>query len=282
MPTVDKPLGTFLKARRERIDPARYGLDKSRRRTPGLRREEVAQRASISAKWYTFLEQGRGGPPSLDVVDRLSRALDLTEAERDHLLHLVQPQRKVADASPHVRVPPALRRLLDVMEHIPAFVKTATWDIVAWNRAAATVLTDYGSLPADERNLLRLLFSGPEVRNGMADWESHARFAVAAFRSETTRVGMAEAAATLVAELRGSSAAFNAMWADNEVGVYGAGLKEIVHPVTGTMQFEYSTLAVDGRSDLGLVVFTPATERDAARVRSLVQGMDNLSSTAAG
>ena len=266
---VENPIGLFLKARRAKIDPTSCGFETSRRRTPGLRREEVAQRANISAKWYTFLEQGRGGAPSVDVIYRLSVALTLSDAEREHLLHMVQPRQASADSAGE-RVSPALRRMLDAMELIPAFVKTATWDISAWNHAATVALNDYGAMPPAERNLLRLLFAGPHIRTTMADWESHARFAVAAFRLETGRMGSNETTLALVEELSGSSPEFAAMWADNEVGTHGAGMKSITHPVAGSLRFEYSTLLVEGQPDLGLVAFTPASPADLERVRSLV------------
>lgn len=265
-------IGAFLKARRAKLDPATYGMPTVRRRTPGLRREEVAERAGISSKWYTFLEQGRGGAPSAGVLDRLSGALELTEAERGHLFHLARPRRRTVADDAVERVSPALRLLLDAMEFIPAFVKTPTWDIVAWNRAAAVALTDYGALPPEERNLLRLLFSGPKVRAAMSDWESNARFAVAAFRLETAKAGPNEAAAALVEELSLSSPEFAAMWRDGEVGPNGKGVKRIDHPTAGPLTFEYATFVVDEQPDLGLVVFTPATPADAERVRELVRG----------
>lgn len=272
MSTADENvLGTFLKSRRSRLDPAAYGFTAARRRTPGLRREEVAQRASISAKWYTFLEQGRGGAPSTEVLDRLSHALELTGAEREHLFHLAQPRRRKGCRDAGGTVSPGLRGLLDAMEFIPAFVKTPIWNIVAWNRAAAVVLNDYGALAPDRRNLLRLLFAEPDAPAKMADWESHARFAVAAFRLETARVGASDAAMALVDELSRSSLEFEAMWRENEVGTHGEGTKRIEHPVAGALTLEYSTFAVDGQPELGLVVFTPATPADMKRIRSLVR-----------
>ena len=140
-------LGAYLKDRRAKLDPAAFGFPPERRRTPGLRREEVAQRANISPTWYTWLEQGRGGAPSADVLDRIARALMLTDVEREHLflLGLGRP--------PEVRyrkdegVTPRLQRVLDALEPSPALIRTATWDVVAWNRAATVILTDYGSLP---------------------------------------------------------------------------------------------------------------------------------------
>lgn len=262
-------LGAFLRARRARIDPSASGLSLARRRTPGLRREEVASRANISAKWYTFLEQGRGGAPSAEVLDRLSGALELSGAEREHLVHLAQPPRSSAPAAEPV--PPALQRLLDAMECIPAFVKTPAWDIVAWNRAGTLALTDYGALSPERRNLLRLLFRESDARSRMSDWESHARFAVATFRRETARSGLCDSVVAIVDELSAASPEFAALWADNEVGAHGLGVKRVHHPVAGPLCFEYATLAVNGRPDLALVTFTPATPADAGRVKALLR-----------
>src|ERR1700730_3069612 len=145
--TDDNLLGSFLKDRRAKLDPAAFGVSLTRRRTPGLRREEVAQRANVSATWYTWLEQGRGGAPSSDVLDRIARAMMLTDVEPEHLflLGLGRP--------PEVRyrapdgITPRLQRVLDTLKYSPAFIRTATWDVIAWNRAAASVLTDYSALP---------------------------------------------------------------------------------------------------------------------------------------
>ncbi len=143
---TDNLLGTYLKDRRTRLDPAAFGFAVGRRRTPGLRREEVAQRANISPTWYTWLEQGRGGAPSADVLNRIAAALMLTDIEREHvfLLGLGRPPEVRYKAAEGVT--PRLQRLLDALEVSPALIKTATWDVVAWNRAAAAVLTDYGAL----------------------------------------------------------------------------------------------------------------------------------------
>src|SRR5436309_4952142 len=148
-------LGAYLKDRRGKLDPATFGFPPERRRTPGLRREEVAQRANISATWYTWLEQGRGGAPSADVLDRIARALMLTDVEREHLflLGLGRPPEVRYQASEGVS--PRLQRVLDALETSPAVVRNSTWDIVAWNRAAAVVLADYAAMVPEQRNSLR-------------------------------------------------------------------------------------------------------------------------------
>ena len=267
----DNTLGMYLKDRRTRLDPAAFGFSLTRRRTPGLRREEVAQRANVSATWYTWLEQGRGGAPSADVLDRIARALMLTQTEREHLFLLGLGR------APEVRyqapdgVTPRLQRVLDALALSPAYVKTSTWDIVAWNRAAAIVLCDYDALAPHERNGLRLVFCDPRIRSKMPNWESDARFVVAAFRADVARAGAAKNVEVLVDELRRQSPAFDAMWRDNDVrSTYGEAAKYLEHPIAGQIGLEYSAFAVDGRPDLGLVIYNPATPADAERIRSLV------------
>jgi transcriptional regulator with XRE-family HTH domain len=261
-------LGSFLKDRRTRLDPTAFGFS-GRRRTPGLRREEVAQRANISPTWYTWLEQGRGGAPSADVLNRIASGLMLTEAEREHLfmLGLGRP--------PEVRyksvegVTPRLQRLLDTLEASPAFIKTATWEVVAWNAAAAVVLTDYGALPADQRNILRLIFCNPAIRAKQHDWKSVARFVVGAFRADAARAGAVSEVSDLVDELCKVSPEFEALWRENDVNVHGEGLKRLEHPKLGTVEMEYSAFAVDGRPDLGLIIYNPVDRLVADRIRAL-------------
>src|SRR5579883_2952749 len=136
-------LGAYLRDRRAKLDPAALGFAATRRRTPGLRREEVAQRANISPTWYTWLEQGRGGAPSSDVLDRIARALMLTEVEREHLFLLGLGRPPEARYQKSEGVTPRLQRVLDALDPHPALMRTATWDVVAWNRAATVFLTDY-------------------------------------------------------------------------------------------------------------------------------------------
>ena len=263
-------LGTYLKDRRAKLDPAAFGFVPKRRRTPGLRREEVAQRANISPTWYTWLEQGRGGAPSADVLDRIARALMLTDVEREHifLLGLGRP--------PDVRyrkdegVTPRLQRVLDALEPCPALIRTAIWNVVAWNRAATVMLTDYAKLPAEQRNILRFIFLDPKVRAAQYDWESVARFVVGAFRVDAARAGAAEEVEPLVDELSRLSPEFKAMWQDNDVRSHGEAVKHIRHATLGPLAFEYSAFAVDGRPDLSMVIYNPATPMDAQKIQSLI------------
>lgn len=266
----DNQLGTYLRARRARLDPAAFGFSPARRRTPGLRREEVAQRANVSATWYTWLEQGRGGAPSTDVLDRLARALDLNQAEREHLFLLAQNRPPQADYQPPSAVTPQLQRLLDSLDTSPALVKTAAWDVIAWNRAARLLLTDYEALPVQNRNALRTIFCEPAVRTRLLDWEDVARNAVAAFRAETARAGASDRVVELVEELTARSPDFAAFWRAHDVKVPGQGVKRMLHPTAGRLTLEYSSFAVDGRPDLGLLIFTPAGDEDVRRIRDLL------------
>jgi transcriptional regulator with XRE-family HTH domain len=269
---VANDFGIYLKDRRAKLDPAALGFPLTRRRTPGLRREEVAQRANVSATWYTWLEQGRGGAPSPDVLDRLARALMLTDVEREHLFLLALGRPPEVHYQTTEGVTPRLQRVLDSLELSPAYLKTSTWDIVAWNRAATMVLCDYEALAPEQRNSLRLVFCNPRVRSAMPNWQRDARFVVAAFRADTARAGAASNVKALVDELCRLSPEFEAMWRDNDVRTtYGEAAKQVRHPVAGLIGLEYSAFAVDGRPDLGMVIYNPATPADADRIRKLVK-----------
>ena len=232
----------------------------------------MAQRANISPTWYTWLEQGRGGAPSADVLDRIARALMLTDVEREHLflLGLGRP--------PEVRyrkdegVTPRLQRVLDALEPSPALIRTATWDVVAWNRAATVMLTDYGALPPEQRNILRFIFLDPRVRAAQYDWESVARFVVGAFRVDAAR------------------AARRRRWSLSSMSSAGSAPSSRRCGATTTsaaMARASSTYAIrcsarspsniqPSRSTAGrisaMVVYNPATAADKERIAALLEG----------
>jgi transcriptional regulator with XRE-family HTH domain len=264
-------LGRFLRDRRIRLDPATFGFSGGRRRTPGLRREEVAQRANISPTWYTWLEQGRGGAPSADVLNRIAAGLMLTEPEREHLFLLGLGRPPEAHYRHSEGVTPRLQRVLDALQTSPAIIKTATWDVVAWNEAAAALLTDYALLAPKQRNILRLMFGNSHVQAAQEDWQSVARFVVGSFRADAARAGAGAEIAELVEELSRTSPEFAALWQDNAiVAAHGDGLKRLHHPEIGLIELEFSAFAVDGRPDLGMIVYNPATADTAARILSLI------------
>jgi transcriptional regulator with XRE-family HTH domain len=266
----DWTLGRFLQDRRTRLDPASFGFPSTRRRTPGLRREEVAQRANISSAWYVCLEQGRGGAASADVLDNLAQALLLTEAEREHLFLLglgraPESRYKRADG-----IEPRLQRVLDKLSPAPAFIKTATWDVVACNKAAKLICPNLGQGAGGERNTLRMVFLDPHAKTLYYDWEAVARLAVAGFRADVARAGAVAEVAAMVDELSRSSPTFKAMWQDNAVSVVSHAAKDVLHPSLGKLSFEASTFGVDGRQDLTMMIFMPASEEIAERITRLL------------
>ena len=269
---AENPLGDYLRERRARLDPAAFGLPLARRRTPGLRREEVASRANVSPTWYTWLEQGRGGAPSADVLDRIARALALNEVEREHLFLIALGRPPEARYRGDGDVPPHLRRVLDAFSFSPAYLRTATWDILAWNRAAAVVLTDYAAIAPGKRNLLRLFFLEPRMRASQTEWLHVARVLVAAFRGDVARAGAAAAARGLIDKLSRQSPEFAALWRENEVRrADGMVAKRIRHPQAGWLDLEYSIFAIAGRPDLDMAVFTPGSDDTLGRIQELMR-----------
>lgn len=261
-------LGSFLRDRRARVQP---GPDAGgRRRTPGLRREEVATRAGVSVTWYTWLEQGRGGLPSDEVLERLASALELDAAAREVIFLLAHGRPPPLNPAPPSSVTPALQRVLDAMPGSPVLVKTPTWDVVGWNAAAAAVLADYGALPPEQRNVLRRLFIDSADRASLPDWENDARFAVAAFRIDVARAGGCPRALALADELQAVSADFRRLWAENDVRSYGIGQKRLERAPVGQLTLDYSAFTVDGAEGLGMIVYTPATPADARAIAALL------------
>jgi transcriptional regulator with XRE-family HTH domain len=265
-------LGAYLKDRRVKLDPAALGFPAQRRRTPGLRREEVAQRAHISPTWYTWLEQGRGGAPSADVLERIAHALMLTDAEREHLFLLGLGRPPDARYRQSEGVTPRLQRVLDALDPSPAIIRTATWDVVAWNRAATVMLTDYGALPPAQRNILRSIFLDPKAArcsttgtasrascSARSGWTRRAPApAPRCSRSSTNSAGSAPSSRPCGTTTR--SAARMARPSSTSV-----------HPTLGPIAFEFSTFAVDGRTDLNMVVYNPATPADAKKIRIMIE-----------
>lgn len=259
-------LGIYLKDRRSKLDPVALGFTSKRRRTPGLRREEVAQRANISTAWYTWLEQGRGGAPSAEVLERIAEALMLTQVEREHVFMLGLGRPPEVRYEQRDAITPRLQRVLDRLNPSPALIRTAIWDVVAWNQAATALMADYGSLAPENRNVLKHIFLNPRVRASQRDWESVARYVVGSFRADVVRAGATSAVGDLVDELCRRSADFARMWRDTHVHASQERVKHIHHPVLGPFSFEHSAFAVDGRPDLTMIVYNPVTEADLDKV----------------
>lgn len=262
-------LAAYLRGRRTQLDPLALGIAPGRRRTPGLRREEVAHRAGISPTWYTWLEQGRGGAPSGAVLDRLADALLLTDVEREHLFLIALGREPEVRYRPNDTVTPRLQAVLDAFPWSPALIKTATWDVLAWNRAAI-VLNDYAALAPDERNVLRQLFLDPRTRAAQADWLGVAQFVVGTFRADAARAGADAEMGRLAEALSRQSQEFAELWRKEEVTRPEGGAKSLLHPALGRLDLEFSVFAVAGRPELGMVVFNPGTAETAERLRTFL------------
>lgn len=272
-------LAQFLRDRRAGLDPADCGFARGRRRrTPGLRREEVAQLAGISVTWYTWLEQGgrRAGVPSADVLNGIAAALRLSRAERDHLFLLAhgRPPPRSPVALNSVTVPPSMRKLIDGLGGCPALVRTSdTWDIVAWNPAAVAVFGDYAALPPASRNVLRRVFTDPAVRAVMPDWERDARRLLAGFRGGRARTGPSPAVDRLIADVSRASDAFARWWAgDRDVAPDADGIKRLRHPAVGPISLTYTALTTDAVDGLTVTMFVPTTVADRSAVDDLSEG----------
>jgi len=258
--------GEFLRSRRERLSPSDVDLPNGfRRRTPGLRREEVALLAGVGTTWYTWLEQGRDVRPSNEVLSALAEALRLDHAERRHLfvLHDRPTQELRPTGTEQINQP--LRRMLDSLTGQPAYVLGRRWDVLAWNRAAEVVYGDYGRLEGDERNALHLVFGDPDHRRLLIDWEAVAHAALAMFRADCARFAGDPDFERLIARLTHLSPEFAQWWPRHEVALPLAGEKRIDHPVAGRMLFEYSSFGVGDTPDMKLIVFTPLDEDGTAQ-----------------
>jgi len=251
-------LAAFLRARRARLRPAEVGLPEGvRRRTPGLRRQEVAQLAGMSIDYYIRLEQGRGPHPSRQVLAALARALLLSRDERAYLFR-VAGQSPPEPAGPSRQVPPGLRHLLDAMTETPAYLVDAAYTVLAWNRPATWFVGELSAVPAEERNMVRWMFGRQVPESYWADPEvvAFARTTVADLRAAYGRYPTCPTLAALVTELLGLSPRFAAFWAEHEVGERRPTVKRVTHPELGPLEFECRVLHVP-ETDQRLIVYVP-------------------------
>lgn len=255
--------GEFLRSRRGRLVPSAVGLpDGFRRRTPGLRREEVAMLAGVGTTWYTYLEQGREIQPSSEVLVALAEVLRLDPAEQQHLFSLYDrpvPKRVPPEAE---SVGEPLQRMVDALTGQPALVLGWRWDILTLNRAAQAIFGPYIAQSGGARNLIELLFSDPTNRQMFAAWEHVARGALATFRADCAPYVGDPDLEDLVARLTKASPEFAAWWSQHDVAHRLAGTKRLNHPVVGQMHFAFSTLAVSDQPGMKLFVFTPLDAED--------------------
>jgi len=255
--TRQKEFGNFLRSRRERLTPSDVGLPNGfRRRTPGLRRDEVAVLAGVGTTWYTWLEQGRDVRPSAEALSALSRALRLDASECRHLFALADRPPPVPRATGPERVPASLVRMIESMSDQPAYVIGRRWDVLAWNQAAAEVFGDFGRLKGDARNLMHMMFANPSHRQLLVDWEKVAMMSLAMFRADTARYAGDPDFERLIALLDETSTEFRSWWSRHDVRHQASTIKRLRHPTAGRLSFEHMSLEVAEQPGLRLIVFT--------------------------
>ncbi|MFI1680488.1 helix-turn-helix domain-containing protein [Streptomyces sp. NPDC020607] len=259
--TVDttQEMAAFLRTRRERLDPHDVGLPTRRRprRTPGLRREEVAELAGISIDYVVRLEQGRGLRPSADVLEALSRALRLTPDEHLYLFDLAQHRPRKA-GKPATTAPPQLARLVADLSPLPAMLMNHRYDIVAWNDEIARLLLDFDTLPPSQRNAMWLCLMHPGTRDLYADRELVVREGIAHLRAAWAAYPEDRELADRIAEFTARDAEFARMWGERDVKVNGRGQKVLRHPDVGVLAVEFEVLAPLQDPEQRLVIYRAA------------------------
>lgn len=270
-------LGDFLRTRRSRITPSQVGLPQGeRRRTPGLRRAEVALLAGVSVDWYTWLEQGRPINVSMQVLESLVQALQLNANEREHLFFLAHQQPPPETTPPRETVSAALHHFLDQFDLSPAFAIGSRWDIVTWNETARLVFYDFPRVPSRERNIIWRAFTSTEHRQLVIDWDKHARRILAQFRTSYGRCPGDPYMTALIHDLLVASSEFRAWWSDHEVLRGPEGIKELNHPQAGYLAFEHLMFQVYDEPDLKVVVYTPLKEGETeAKIHRLLTEDEN-------
>lgn len=280
-------LKEFLRSRRARLDPLSVDVSAGgrTRRVPGLRREEVAHLAGVSADYYSRLEQGRAVRASDEVLDAVARALRLDATERAYLFQIARVPRRAPRRPPArvQRVRAGVRRVLETLDSTtPAFVFGRRMDVLAANRLARALMTDFEALPPRERNMLRYTFLDESTRELYADWESVARDNVGILRLDAGRHPDDPLLAELVGELSVKSAEFRRWWADHNVRERSHGTKRFHHPVVGDLTIDYECLPLPGDPDQTLCVYTTAAGSPSETAMQLLANWINQPRAARG
>ncbi len=256
-----KELGAFLQTIRGRSQPADYGFPAgNRRRTAGLRREEMAQLIGISPTWYTWIEQGREVNISAEALARLAASLRLTRGERAYLFEIADRRDPQGHQTESDEVPPPLLDLLDDVR-VPAYLMGHYWDMLGWNAAAAELFTGWLDTPRSAGdptpNLLRFVFQSPASRTLIADWEVRARRIAAEFRADCRHYLEEPGLQRLIEELSNASADFTRFWNQHDVLERQGGERRFLHPVRGDIRYQQATLRPDEHAHLKFVMLKP-------------------------
>jgi transcriptional regulator with XRE-family HTH domain len=267
-------LSEFLKSCRGRLSPAIVGLPAAgRRRTPGLRREDVAALAGLSATWYTWLEQGRDVRASDRVLESLSRTLRLSGEERDYLFSLAQSRPAPLQASRVEEVPDSIKRTLNAL-NVPAEVITPRWDVIYWNAMVKRCFRDYDALAPERRNLVRILLTSPEYQEDPAEYETMARRVLAKLRVDYSQAGGDPGFDALIEEMSEISPKFRELWRSPEIRSRSEGVHLLKHPQLGGITFEHTSYVVEGSPGLRVVIFAPHDRESAEKVAKIAMADD--------
>jgi transcriptional regulator with XRE-family HTH domain len=251
-------LAAFLRQQRARLTPAEVGLPAGmRRRTPGLRREEVAQLANIGASWYVWLEQGRDVHPSAQVLESLAQALRLTLNERRYMFLLAGQPLPAYTVPEEERASPALQRLLAELDPVPAYVVGRRLDYLAWNRAADLLLNISEPTPPYDFNSIWRLFVRPSTQRLFVDWERVGRHILAEFHTLSARYPKDRWIEQLIADLKRASPEFCDWWLQPEALSTAARRKALQHPLLGHVEFEFMILQLPSDPDVAIHIYTP-------------------------
>ncbi|MHA6759817.1 helix-turn-helix transcriptional regulator [Streptacidiphilus sp. PAMC 29251] len=264
-----RELAGFLRSRRERISPEQVGLPAlGRRRTPGLRREEVAQLAAVGVTWYTWLEQARDIQVSPQVLHAIARGLLLDPNERQHLFVLAG----ASDPAPPSVCPtitPSVRTMIDQLEPLPCAAVNSRYDILAYNRTYGRMIGDLDAIAPEDRNQLLLCFTNPEWKRALVDYEEGTSMMVAKFRAAMADHVAEPTWKSLLKRLTLASPEFEAKWREHEVRTSGSGEKRFLNPLVGLLHFEFTTLWLGPRESTRLITYTPADDETRERLQRL-------------
>ena len=263
-------LAAFLRSRRDRLRPEEVGLQPGlRRRTPGLRREEVADLASIGVTWYTWLEQGRSIHPSPQVVDSIARALRLDHTEHGHLYALCGVERPAYGPS-RESVSPQVHAILNALSPMPAYVTNQRYDVLAWNDGIVALYGDFAGQDQRHRNILWRMFTDRTWERLFIDYERVARRVVAQFRAAMGGHVGEPAWSDLVEGLRATSPRFEQIWSEHELAGPEPRTKQLMHPTAGLVRIDYTLMRAAEAPNLRVMVYTPADTASAGALSTLL------------
>jgi transcriptional regulator with XRE-family HTH domain len=258
-----KELSEFLKSRRARVLPSQVGLpETTHRRTPGLRREEVAQLAGVGLTWYTWLEQGRPIHVSVSILDSLSRVLLLNQVERTHLFQLANQPEPSQEYKHPIECTPALQHVIDSFSGCPALIIDSYWNVIAWNKEACILFGDFTKMDEKERNIVWSMFTEQKNKELYPDWEKYARQLLGSFRASYSQYIESNSLIQFVEELKYKSKEFEQWWTIHDLNSCCEKNKHLEHPTVGSLFFEVNTFTVADQNGLKLIVHVPDPETD--------------------